>query len=122
IIHKLCLWRAPAGEITSEFRDTIDIDIKLIPEETGCGGVRAGFKGFVEKRAEERKRSRYASSEFMHPIHQMFEIGQIARIGIALRPKRIERGKDPPGSLPPGGDREKRFGRGGDDESRPAVD
>jgi len=37
--------------------------------------IDVGRAAEAKKRAEERKRSRYASSEFMHPIHQMFEIG-----------------------------------------------
>src|SRR5437870_3773809 len=73
-----------------------DIDIKLIPIQPGRGGIRAGFKGFLEKRAEKRKGSSYVPTEFIHPIHQMFEIREIARVGIALRMKRIDGGKNAP--------------------------
>src|SRR5262249_51575829 len=94
--------------VAGEFRDSLEVDVELIPEET-CGGGEGGrVKRVIKKRGQQRKRAGAPSAQTRRRLPYRFEICEVGRLRGGLWMERLKRGRDAPDRR---GDWEVRFGR-----------
>src|SRR6266403_463308 len=91
--------RAGDRSVCRKLRNASQVDVELVPEEPARRRVRTRLEWLVQKCGKQWKRRCNASAEVRHPIHDAFEIGEIAGVGIALRVESVDGNEQPPESF-----------------------